>query len=148
MRVEVERPLGRALTPREPVRRIRGERPEHLALDATVPCYDLGRPPAVPASIDQTVDPRHVEPAHLRQPALAAKHAGAVLLPVDDVRERVLHRPRVARGRARHAPVPVAGTQPSYEAIERRVLAPGTRDDGPLRVPHPLFAARAFLGQG
>src|SRR5207245_2901532 len=100
--VEVELPLGRALAPREPLRRIRRERLQDVSLDPTVPRHELARLPSPPAPVDQAVDRVDVEAAHLREPALAAEHAGAVLLPVDDVGEGVLHRPLIASRRSWH----------------------------------------------
>src|SRR2546425_1087821 len=66
-----------------------------------------GRATSPPASVDEAVDLVHVEAVHFRQPPLAPEYAGAVLLPVDDVGERVFHRPRVPRRRPRDTPFPV-----------------------------------------
>jgi len=49
-------------------------------------------PPSPPAPVDQAVDRVHVEAPHLRRRRSPRTHAGAVLLPVDDVGEGVLHR--------------------------------------------------------
>src|SRR5439155_1559580 len=82
-----------------------------FGVDATMPRGDLARSPPTPAPVDETVDLLHVEATHLRRSPLAPNHSSGVLLPVKDVGQRVLHRPRIARGRARDAPLPVPRTQ-------------------------------------
>ncbi len=148
VRVEVERPPGRALAPREPLRRIRRERLQHVALDPAMPRHQLRGSPGAPPAVDQAVDRVHVEAAHLREPPLAPEHAGAVLLPVHDVGERVFHGPRISRRRAGHAPLPVGGAQPRDETIEDRVLATGARDDFLLRVAHGYSPPAPSLANG
>src|SRR5712691_857763 len=105
-------------------------------MDVAMPRGDLPRSPPTPAPVDETVDLLHVEATHLRRSPLAPNHPSGVLLPVKDVGQRVLHRPRIARGRARDAPVPVPRAQPRHEAVQRRELAPGPVDDVLARVSH------------
>jgi hypothetical protein len=96
MTVEVRRPLRPVLAATEPLVGKARQRAEHVGLHASVPRDDLGRRPSAPALPDEPVDRAHVEAAQLRRPALAPEHARAVLLPVHDVGERVLDRPRLA----------------------------------------------------
>jgi len=105
-------------------------------MGAAMPAEDLDRPAPAPAPIDHTVDLLHVETAHLGGPSLATDHAGGVLLPVDDVREGVLHRPRVPGRGPGDATRPVGGTEPGHEAVQLGELASRPGDDLFSNVAH------------
>jgi hypothetical protein len=134
--VEVGGPGGRMLASAEPRRRGSGERAQHLRVYAAVPRHHGSRTPSAPAPVDEAIDLAHVQAAQLRGPPLPADDAYSVRLPVDDVDEGVLNRPRVARGRAGDAPPPVRRAQPYHQTVEPCVLAPGPREDTLARVPH------------
>jgi hypothetical protein len=134
--VEVSGPRGRVFPSAEPRRRGPGERAQHVRVYASVPRDHRVRTPSSPTLVDEAIDLAHVQAAHLRGPPFAADHAYGVCLPVDDVDERILDRPRIPRGRARDVPPPVRRAQPSHQAVEQGELAPGSREDTLPRVPH------------
>src|SRR6516165_12274694 len=94
-----------------------------------MPRDDRARRPAMPAPVDEAVDLVHLEAPHLREPTLPPDHTGGVLLPVDDVGEGVLDRPRVASGWPRHPPLPVRRAQAPDQAVELGELAEGSLQD-------------------
>src|SRR5882762_6052085 len=100
--VEVHRPLVRAVLPAEPFGRRLREDLHDVRVHAPMPGGQRGRPPAAPAIVDLPVDLLDPEAAHLGRPLLAPEHAAGVLLPEEDVRQRVLHGPRRPSLRARH----------------------------------------------
>jgi hypothetical protein len=107
-----------------------------LGVNAAMPRDHLARRAPAPAFVDELVDLVDVEAPHLRRPPLTPDHPGRVRLPVDDVGERVLDRPRVARGRARGAAAPVRRPQAPLQVVQGRELAPCSGDDVLARVPH------------
>src|SRR5262245_11387276 len=117
-------------------------------MHAAVPRHQLARRPTPPAPVHEPVDLIHVEAAHLREPPLTPEHAGAVLLPVDDVGEGVLDGPRVARRRPRRPALPVGRTETRDQAIEDRELPPRAGQHLPLRVAHRHSPPGPSLAKG
>src|SRR6266508_4293218 len=134
--VEVGRPLRRTLAPAEPLLWGPRQRSQHVVVDATMPLENFARRSTAPSPVNEAVDLVHVEATHLRRPSLAADHAGRVLLPVDDVGEGVLHRPRIPRRGTGNPPAPVNRTQPGHETVEPGKLAPRPVDNFLSSVSH------------
>src|SRR5262249_26272039 len=101
-----------------------------------VPPDDVARRAASPALVHQSIDLVHVEATHLRKPPLAAEHTRGVRLPVHDVGEGVLHRPRVPRLGTWDASLPVRRAKTRPEAVQVGKLAACPDDDAPTGVPH------------
>src|SRR2546426_5378482 len=115
--VEVERPVGRPLTPAEPRGRGPRQRSQRITMGTAMPVEDLARPSMAPAPVNEAVDLGHVEATHLRRPPLATDHAGRMLFPVDDVSKGVLDRPGIPGRGTGDAPDPVSWAQPCHEAV-------------------------------
>src|SRR5207245_8403106 len=96
----------------------------HIVLNLSMPGDHIGRAATAPASVDERIALVDVEASHFRRPFLATEDAGAVLLPIDDMSQRILDRPGILRLRPRHPAAPVCRLQPSDQPIESLILAP------------------------
>src|SRR5262245_56239649 len=134
--VEVERPVLRVLATAEPFVRCLREHLHHVGVDAAMPLDDLARPLPSPAFVDEAIQLLDVQATQLGRPWLAAEHARAVLLPIHDVAERVLHGPGIAARRARHQLLPVRRAESSHDTVELGILASRSSDDSPARMSH------------
>src|SRR5262249_25521898 len=76
------------------------------------------------------------EAAHLGEATLATNDTKRVLLPVEDVGERILHGPRIMLHRARDRTLPVSRCEPRDDTVEARELALRPVDDFLARVSH------------
>src|SRR5215470_11851271 len=86
---------ARSITAAEELTRGLRQRFEHVGVDSTMPGDELARVPPSPTLVDEAIDRLDVEAAHLGEATLAANDTKRVLLPVEDVRERILHGPRI-----------------------------------------------------
>ena len=136
MACKVTRPISSALFPGEEIlwRRVQG--PHHIGLHLAMPRQYLGRPPPMPAFIDDAVDGIDFQAAQLRGALFTAEDLCRVLLPVDDVRQRVLHRPGILSLRPRHRATPIRGLEPCHQPIKVLELFPGSLDDFFASVTH------------
>src|SRR5215470_8758986 len=134
--VQVERPLARALTAAEELTRGLRQRLEHVGVDSTMPGDELARAPPSPTLVDEAIDRLDVEAAHLGEATLAANDTKRVLLPVEDMRERIFHGPRITRRWAGDQTLPVSRCEPRDDTVEARELALRPVDDFLACVSH------------
>src|SRR5215470_203501 len=134
--IEVERPLPRALTTAEELARGLRQRLDHVGVDSAMPGDELARAPPSPTLVDEAIDRLDAEAAHLGEATLATNDTKRVLLPVEDVRERILHGPRITRRRAADRTLPVSRCEPRDDPVEARELALRLVDDFLARVCH------------
>src|SRR5256714_13486415 len=100
-----------------------------------MPGDHVGRAAKAPASVDERIALVDVEASHFRRPFVATEDAGAVLLPIGDMSQRILDRPGILRLPPRHPAAPVCLLQASDQAIGSLLLAPR-----PVGGPFPRMA--------
>src|SRR2546422_2838995 len=147
MAVEIARPAGAALLATEPVIRSGLEGLDHFRLDPPMPGHDIRRSTRAPAPVDQGVALVDVEALHFRRAFFAAEDSGAVLLPVEDVGQRILDGPRILGLRPRHVAAPVRRLEPLDQPIELPELALRPLRDVLAVMPHRTLAVTRFSGR-
>src|SRR5207247_3374287 len=93
--VQVAGPVGASLPATEPIVRLLAKRLHHIVLNLSMPGDHIGRAATAPASVDERIALVDVEASHFRRPFLATEDAGAVLLPIDDMSQRILDGPGI-----------------------------------------------------
>src|SRR5947209_10907821 len=122
--VKVAGPGWPAIPASEPLRWLLGHSAPHTRLDGAVPSHSLARPAVVPPAVNQVVAVIDVETPQLEWTPLPANDPGGVLLPVNDVGQRVLHCPGIFALGTGDEPVPVGRIPSRHQPVDFLQLAP------------------------
>lgn len=133
---KVTRPVRAALFAGEEVLWRCAQRAHHIGLHLAMPGYNLGRRSPMPAFVDEAVAGIDSQAAQLRRALFTAKDPCRVLLPVDNVRQRVLHGPGILAFRPRHRATPIRGLEPGHHPIKVLKLFSASLDDFFAGVTH------------